>query len=325
MSGTAGKTILASTIAKKFTKELQDGVSQLPSPPLLVGFLANSDPAAHTYAEWTGKTCGELGFRYELRVVESDALEDAIIDANEDDNVNGILVYFPIFGGRQDQYIQQVVNKDKDVEGLSHIYIQNLYQNVRYLDADEKQKSILPCTPLACVKILEYLGVYNSVLAYGNRLYGKTITVVNRSEIVGRPLAALLANDGAIVYSADINGIQKFTRGDGLRHIKHVVSATDLSLSEAARTSDVIITGVPSASYKFPIEDVKFGAVCMNFSSDKNFDPAIKKRASLYVPMTGKVTIMMLLRNLLRLHYNALLRKEKCSSSLLEDFSKRSC
>lgn len=309
MSKTAGKTILASTIAKKFIKELQDGVSELPNPPLLVGFLANSDPAARTYAEWTGKTCEELGFRYLLREVESEGLEEAIIDANGDDDVNGILVYFPVFGGCQDQYIQQVVNKDKDVEGLSHIYIQNLYQNIRYLDAEEQQKSILPCTPLACVKILEYLGVYNSVLTYGNRLYGKTITVVNRSEIVGRPLAALLANDGAVVYSADINGIQKFTRGDGLRHIKHVVSPTSLSLSEAAKNSDVIITGVPSASYKFPIEDVKFGAVCMNFSSEKNFDPEIKERASLYVPMTGKVTIMMLLRNLLRLHNNALLRK----------------
>lgn len=309
MSKPAGKAVLASTIAKTFVKELEDGLAVLEKAPLLVGFLANTDPAARTYAEWTGKTSQELGFRYELREVAKENLEEAIIDANNDDKVDGILVYFPVFGGRQDQYIQQVVNKDKDVEGLSHIYIQNLYQNIRFLDSEEKQKSILPCTPLACVKILEYLGIYNNVLSYGNRLYGKTITVVNRSEIVGRPLAALLANDGAVVYSADINGVQKFTRGDGLRHVKHVVSETELTMPEAARMSDVIITGVPSPNFKFPVEDVKYGAVCVNFSSEKNFTPEVKEHASLYVPMTGKVTIMMLLRNLLRLHNNAQQRK----------------
>lgn len=41
-------------------------------------------------------------------------------------------------------------------------------------------KSVLPCTPLAIVKCLEYTGVYNTILPYGDRAYGKTITVINR-------------------------------------------------------------------------------------------------------------------------------------------------
>jgi methylenetetrahydrofolate dehydrogenase (NAD+) len=41
-------------------------------------------------------------------------------------------------------------------------------------------KSILPCTPLGVVKCLEYIGVYNKILTYGDRAYGKTVTVVNR-------------------------------------------------------------------------------------------------------------------------------------------------
>ena len=85
-------------------------------------------------------------------------------------------------------------------------------------------KSIIPCTPLAIVKCLEYVGIYNKILPYGDRAYGKTITVINRyahykrprdsytnffrSEVVGRPLAALLANDGARVLSVDIETIQ---------------------------------------------------------------------------------------------------------------------
>ena len=66
--------------------------------------------------------------------------------------------------------------------------------------------------------------MYNSVLPYGNRLHGRVITVINRSEIVGRPLAALLANDGGKVYSVDINNIQEFHRGAGLKLKKHEVS-----------------------------------------------------------------------------------------------------
>lgn len=41
-------------------------------------------------------------------------------------------------------------------------------------------KSILPCTPLGVVKCLEYIGVYNKILAYGDRAYGRTVTVINR-------------------------------------------------------------------------------------------------------------------------------------------------
>ena len=41
-------------------------------------------------------------------------------------------------------------------------------------------KSILPCTPLGVVKCLEYIGVYNKILTYGDRAYGKTVTVINR-------------------------------------------------------------------------------------------------------------------------------------------------
>ena len=97
--------------------------------------------------------------------------------------MDGIIVYYPVFESRQDQYLQQVTNVTKDVEGLSHRYIFNLYQNVRFLDDRKMEKSLLPCTPLAIIKILEYLRVYNTILPYGNRLFRHSITVVNRSEV----------------------------------------------------------------------------------------------------------------------------------------------
>ena len=158
----------------------------------------------------------------------------------------------------------------KDVEGLTHQYIFNMYQNIRFLDEQKLQKSVLPCTPLAVIKILEYLGIYNSILPYGDRLFGRVITVVNRSEVVGRPLAALLANDGACVYSIDVTGVQQFTRGEGLKKKRHEVIEKDgWSLADCVPQSDVVVSGVPGENYKFPVHLLRQGAICINFSSDK--------------------------------------------------------
>lgn len=205
-----------------------------------------------------------------MREVEREELEEHILEANNDENVDGIIVYYPIFNNRQDQYLQQITDINKDVEGLSHRYIFNLYQNIRFLDDDKIQKSVLPCTPLAVIKILEYLMVYNTILPVGNRLFGHSITVVNRSEVVGRPLAALLANDGACVYSVDEKGVQQFTRGQGLKKRRHeVIEKEGWGLEDCIPLSDVVISGVPGDSFKIPINLLRDGVVCINFSTEK--------------------------------------------------------
>lgn len=313
----AGRTILASGISKSYSQEIaqkcQTISSSIMSPPgkkpFLVGFLANDDPAAESYANWTKKTCEEMGFEYQLRRVQNkDFLEERIIEANNDDAVDGIMIYFPVFGDAQDQYLKQVISLEKDVEGLNHTYYQNMYHNIRYLDQEKTKKSIIPCTPLAIIKILEYLKIYNSLLPAGNRLYGKKAIIINRSEIVGRPLAALMANDGCEVYSVDVHNIQKFTRGEGLKFSKHHVedlgSNTPELLKQLSIDADIVITGVPVDNYKYPTENIKEGATCINFSFHKNFNEDVKLKAGLYVPSTGKVTICMLLRNMLRLIEN---------------------
>ena len=66
-----------------------------------MSFLANADPAAKMYAEFTKKTSLECGFRFEIREVDKEDLEDAIMEANADNDVEGIMVYFPVFGDRQ--------------------------------------------------------------------------------------------------------------------------------------------------------------------------------------------------------------------------------
>ena len=191
--------------------------------PLLVGLLANKDPAAKKYAEWTGKACQNDGLRYELRTLDDPIdVERALVDANDDPRVHGIIVYYPIFGqeesfsgASQDDYLRDTVSHKCDVEGLCHTYRTNLYRNVRFLDyPSNTQKCLLPCTALSVVKILERCpDCYDHTQVVGKKLQGKVITVINRSEIVGRPLAAMLSNDGATVYSIDINSIYKFENG----------------------------------------------------------------------------------------------------------------
>ncbi|PHH68857.1 hypothetical protein CDD82_227 [Ophiocordyceps australis] len=309
------KVVTADTISKGLLAEVKETLAKVRGSgysgarPTLAAFLANDDPAAVKYAHWSQKTCQENDFAFDLRTVDKDLLEEELIKANDDDSVDGIIVYYPIFpqNPSHDQYVQETVDLSKDVEGMSHKHLQNMYHNVRFLDPPQNhKKSILPCTPLAVVKILEYLSIYNPILAPGNRLFGKTITVINRSEVNGRPLAALLANDGAVVYSVDLSGVQLFTRGQGIKHPRHrVEDKHEWSLKECLPLSDVVIGGVPVESYKVPTHLIRDGAVCINFSSYKNFDgPAIKEKASIYVPSVGKVTIAVLLRNLVRLIAN---------------------
>lgn len=94
--------------------------------------------------------------------------------------------------------------------------------------------------------------------------------MINRSEVVGRPLAALLANDGAEVYSVDVTGVQRFSRGSGLRNQKHEVQDLEgWGLEQCLPLSEVVISGVPGEKYKVPTQLIREGAVCINFSSEK--------------------------------------------------------
>lgn len=119
----------------------------------LVTFLANHDPSAEQYAKVTEKSCKESGILFELRKLNRESLEDAIIEANDDDSIHGILVYYPVFGGGHDQYIQNCVSPHKDVEGLCHLYRFNMYHNIRHIHGRKDLKSIIPCTPLAVIKV----------------------------------------------------------------------------------------------------------------------------------------------------------------------------
>eukprot|EP00448_Togula_jolla_P033979 CAMPEP_0170622782 /NCGR_PEP_ID=MMETSP0224-20130122/29321_1 /TAXON_ID=285029 /ORGANISM="Togula jolla, Strain CCCM 725" /LENGTH=191 /DNA_ID=CAMNT_0010949137 /DNA_START=70 /DNA_END=641 /DNA_ORIENTATION=+ len=184
------RKVLADEVAQPFRQEIRDAVAKMEGGvgPKLVGFLGNNDPAARQYAEWTAKAFAADSLRFELREVEELALEDELEKANADPEVHGIMIYYPVFGqrpsffgGSHDDYLRDTVSAYKDVEGLGHYYRKALYRNQRFVDKEGSRKCVLPCTPLAVIKTLEHLEVYDSSLPVGERMKGKTATVVNRS------------------------------------------------------------------------------------------------------------------------------------------------
>lgn len=308
--GNGSRKVLADEVARPFQIEIQEAAASYPesSRPKLVGFLANSDPASRKYAEWTERAFVRDGLRFERREVAEHELEEALEQANQDPDVHGIMIYYPVFGqrpsfhgGSHDDYLRDCVSPFKDVEGLCHFYRRSLYRNRRYVDDGHMKKCILPCTPLAVVKTLEHLGVYDERAPVGDRMQGKTVVVVNRSEVVGRPLAAMLANDGATVFSVDVDSMYVYTRG------KLEVPPEGDSVETVVRSADIVVLGVPSDSYKMDTSWIKEGAIVVNVASHKNIDEAqlLSTRPGVrYIPQVGKVTVSILERNLLRLHDN---------------------
>ena len=195
-----------------------------------------------------------------------------------------------------DDWLRDSVSHTKDVEGLCYLYRTSLYKNVRFVDGDKSRKCILPCTALSVVKILESLQVSVTSLPPGRRMSEKTVTIVNRSEIVGRPLAAMLANDGATVYSVDIDSIYTFSNGKLEKCTK--------TAEECVRESNVVVLGVPVKSYKIPTSWIKKDTTLVNVASFKNYDEKeiLGVEGVKVVGMVGKVTVKMLERNLCRLH-----------------------
>jgi len=260
----------------------------------IIGLLVSGDPASETYANYTKAGCDDVGIHFALVKTDRDSIRHMLAEANEDASVHGIFVYYPVFGDERDREIREMVSRRKDVEGLTSYWMNKLYANERFDDEAKKRKAILPCTPLAIIKLLEMTDAYTPV---GLPFDGQTITIFNRSEVVGKPLAYMLAHDGGRVYSFDIRGgIIIGTDGQ---------AGTSIGREKALQESDIVITGVPSRRFdKVKARELKSGVICLNFSYVQNFEDDAKEMASFYIPRVGTLTVAMCLRNALRLYRN---------------------
>ena len=291
-----GRDIALKPLVGKLKERLRSQLEGRPEPKL-VGLLATDDAGCQAYASATAKTCASSGIEFETRQVEHDyeAVRRAIMSLNEDASVAGLLVYFPIFGPDIDNHLRGLISARIDVEG---VHPDNLARSSRDPPSlmDEPSLAVHPCTSLAVVRILQDQGLYDLSASPGGRLRGKVATVVNRSETVGKPLALMLANEGATVFSVDIHGVQVFERHAGTLCIRTILSP-DAAQDYCFGVADVIVSAVPSARYKVPTAAIKPGTVCINVAMDDNFEADVKRRAGLYARRVGSVTTMMLQMN----------------------------
>lgn len=294
------RVIDAAEIAAPYRDQVRHQVADLAQEPRVVGLLTQSEGPAHTYAQYARRGATDAGMTMDIWQPDIGEVEVAIQEANADPALDGIFLYYPLVDPTEDRWLRELVDPRKDAEGMHSFWSRLLYENRRYVDDAKTLRAILPCTPLGIIKLLEAAGMRSRGRGDRAPLEGMVACVINRSEIVGRPLSAMLANDGATVISFDLNGAVVFEPAIG-RHT-HVVSDTDRDRAGALREADVVITGVPSRDFRLVAADeIKPGAICLNFSEFRNFEDSVLDVASAFVPRVGPMTVAMATRNLLRL------------------------
>jgi methylenetetrahydrofolate dehydrogenase (NADP+)/methenyltetrahydrofolate cyclohydrolase len=264
----------------------------------ILGVLASGDEASKVYADYLVDACRSAGITLDLQGHSPALAQRAIEKANTDPAVHGIFVFYPIYGDARDADLKKLIAPHKDIEGLSPFWMNRLYDNKRFIDKAQTKKAVLPCTPLAILKSLEYVVLsLTPDIDARTAFKGKKITVFNRSDLVGKPLGYMLTNDGAEVYSFDEHG--------GKRLYKNSEKTAPIGRAQALRASDIVVTGVPSRAFeKVRGEEIQSKTICLNFSFVANFDNSAKEKAGVYVPRVGPMTIAMCLRNMIRLYEN---------------------
>lgn len=178
----------AGELRVKVKEKTEHLVAQSGITPGLAVVLVGEDPASQVYVRNKGKQALEVGFNsYEHKLedtVSEEALLALIDQLNADNNVHGILVQLPLPSHISEQEVIDRIDPAKDVDGF-HI------SNAGKLATGAE--GFVPCTPLGCAMLLkDYLG----------ELSGLNAVVVGRSNIVGKPMAALLLKESCTVTIA---------------------------------------------------------------------------------------------------------------------------
>lgn len=283
----------------------------------LVGILADGGrfrQDSELYSERIAESLDEDFINYELWRCKAEtplAIQETIRRANEAEDVDGIIVFYPIFPAAEkgpyknrlngvyykthDSHFRDLVSQDKDVEGLRGT---KWYHNSRRkAGSKDTSQVVYPCTARSVEVILEHYHPCESK-SPSMPWKGQTVSIVNRSEIIGRPLATMLARKGANVYSIDEDTIIKFWSG-GERLQRSVTS-----LEECVGESNIVVTGVPHEGFQIPSDYIANNSTLVNVSEFTNVDEnSLLRRPDIrYIPQVGKVTVAILEDNLVQLH-----------------------
>ena len=247
----------------------------------LAGVLVGEDPASAVYVRSKGKMtreCGMESFEHKLGADTTQATLIALVDKlNADPEVDGILVQLPLPKHIDEQAVLTRIDPDKDVDGFHPVNAGRLATGLH---------GFVPCTPLGCLMLLEdRLG----------DLSGLDAVVIGRSNIVGKPMAALLTR-----ASATVTLVHSRTR-----NLPHYLKHADIVVAAVGRAHFVKGEWLkPGAT----VVDVGINRTDEGLVGDVDFDSAASVAGAI-TPVPGGVgpmTIACLLRNtLVAAHRNA--------------------
>lgn len=170
---------ISSQIRNELSAEVASLHSKTGHTPGLAVVLVGDDPASATYVRNKGIACDEVGITSETILLPSTSNEEDVLntikDLNKDDRFNGILLQLPLPSGINEDSMLLTIDPNKDVDGLHPYNVGRLMQG---------SPIFIPCTPA---------GVQELLIRSGYDPSGQHVVICGRSNIVGKPLSALLS------------------------------------------------------------------------------------------------------------------------------------
>ena len=177
--------VVANKIKEKMTEDIEQ-LGKLGKIPTLGIVRLGQNPGDISYEKSIIKNCDKLGI--ETKVFEKDEninteeLIELIEELNHENNISGILVFRPLPKHIDEEIITNTISPLKDVDCMHPLNLEKIFEG--------DLSGFAPCTPKAAMEVLKY---------YDIPLEGKNVVVVNRSMVVGKPLAMMLLEENATV------------------------------------------------------------------------------------------------------------------------------
>ena len=182
------KLINGKEFADNLCKKIATEVTKLKDKNIKPGLAVvrvGEDPASTVYVNMKAKKTEEVGMHSVTKILDEKTSQEELLNIveklNQDESINGILVQLPLPEQINEDSVINAINPDKDVDGFHAINTGRLWSSI---------DSLVPCTPLGCKMLL---------LNELKDLTGKKAIIVGRSNIVGKPMAALLLAESCTV------------------------------------------------------------------------------------------------------------------------------
>lgn len=274
-----GEMMNGKKIAKETREKLKikcDELKEKGINPKFAAIMVGNDNASQIYIRNKSKACEEIGIEFEEYLlsenIEQKELIEKIKELNNRKDIHGILLQSPIPANLDINEAFRTIAPEKDVDGFNPLNIGKLCLN---------QDTFVSCTPYGIMKLFE---------AYGIELEGKDVTIVGRSNIVGKPLIQCCLRKNATVT---------------------VCHSKTKDLKKHTKDADVVIMAIGKSKF-LKADMIKEGSVVIDvginrdsegkITGDADFDNILSK-ASFITPVPGGVgpmTIAMLMNNIIK-------------------------